>query len=108
MSTCCGRNAVSRVLHRMANVFQVERDSDRDKPHVIYLQQIMEDRTTEPLVNLEPEVHIESFGMEHYLRTVFPLDTAAERLERKRHLRTFPCLLERDQRFRNKMFSCLP
>jgi len=52
-------------------------------------------------LNLEPEVHIERYGIDHYVDTMFPYDTAAQRIARKRHLLSFPCLSAREQRFQS-------
>jgi len=50
----------------------------------------------------EPEVHIERFGIDHYLHHVFPYDTPLKRQSRKEQLLTYPCLAARENLFQIK------
>jgi hypothetical protein len=57
----------------------------------------------EPREDLEPETHIERYGIDHYLSTIFPYDTPLKRRARKEQLLSFPCLAAREIRFQNKI-----
>ena len=50
---------------------------------------------------LEPEEHIELYGIDHYLKTIFPYDTDEQRMIRKDHLLSFHCLYVKQQIYKN-------
>ena len=38
---------------------------------------------------MEPEEHIFTFGVDHYIETVFPDDRLSERIKRRKHLLSY-------------------
>jgi hypothetical protein len=48
---------------------------------------------------MEPEVHIEKHGIDHYIATNFPYDTETKRALRRRNLLSFECLRCRQDKY---------
>jgi hypothetical protein len=56
-------------------------------------------------VPMEPETHIELYGIDHYIRTVFVYDTAKQRVDRRNYLLSFECLRKKQELFLSRIRS---
>ena len=53
---------------------------------------------------MEPEQHIQSFGVDHYMKTFFPNDTIKQRQQRRKHLLSYECLKIRHEFYEKNKF----
>lgn len=53
---------------------------------------------------MEPEHHIQCFGVDHYMRTIFPNDTVEQRRIRREHLLSYECLKIRQEFYEKNKF----
>jgi hypothetical protein len=56
---------------------------------------------------MEPEVHIQFYGVDHYIETMFPNDTLDKRQWRRSHLLSYECLMIRQMIYESKKLSRL-
>ena len=48
---------------------------------------------------MEPEMHIERYGVDHYIKSVFIYDTKKQQAARKSYLLSFECLRKKQELF---------
>ena len=53
---------------------------------------------------MEPEKHIQCFGVDHYITTIFPNDTEEQRQKRRIHLLSYECLKIRQTFYEKNKF----
>jgi hypothetical protein len=53
----------------------------------------------EEIAEMEPEMHIERFGVDHYIKCVFIYETKKQQAARKRYLLSFECLRKKQELF---------
>jgi hypothetical protein len=53
---------------------------------------------------MEPEQHIQQFGIDHYLITIFPNDTEERRKHRRKHLLSYECIKIRQDFYEKNKF----
>ncbi len=52
---------------------------------------------------MEPEMHIERYGIDHYVKSVFIYDTKKQQAARRRYLLSFECLRKKQELFLCRM-----
>ena len=53
---------------------------------------------------MEPEHHIQIFGIDHYLITIFPNDTLQQRNQRRHHLLSYECFKQCQELYERNKF----